>query len=78
MRYRGILSSSICRYSSRWGQIRYRGILSRSIYIDKGGGWIRFRGILSMSIGIDAFGCGCIRFRDNRSNRIVRDGSGNH
>ena len=31
----------------------------------------------SMRIGIDACDDGCIRFRENRSRRIVRDGSGN-
>ena len=53
-----------------WSWIRYRGILRR---------WsqIRYRCILSMRIGIDACDDGCIRFRENRSRRIVRDGSGN-
>ena len=71
------LNISIGRYSSRWRQIRYRGILSRRIGIDKGGGWIRFGDILSSRIGIDACGGVCIRFRDNRSRMIGRDGNVN-
>ena len=72
------MSRIIGRYSSRWIQIRYRGILSRRIYIDKGGGRIRFRGILSFIIGIDACGVGFIRFSENRSSMIDRDGSCNN
>ena len=76
--YRGILSRIIGRYGSRWIQIRYRVILSRRIGIDKCGGRIRFRGIFSRSIGIDSCGGVCIRFRDNRGRRVVREGNGNH
>ena len=63
---------SICRYGSRWSQIRYRVILSSRIGIDKFGGRIRFRRILSRIIGIDTCGGGCISFRDNGGSRIVR------
>ena len=68
---------SIVRYDSRRSQIRYTEVLSRRIGTDKGGGQIRLREILIRTIGIDACGGGCIRLRDNRSLRIVRDSSGN-